>query len=250
MNNIPSPDSTSVRVSSIQRFSIHDGPGIRTTVFLQGCPLRCPWCANPETQDPLSGKMMSVSQILSVVERDADYYRHSGGGVTFSGGEPLMQPDALEALLKASKASGFHTAVETSGETAGENLLRAEPFTDIFLFDIKHCDAKIFRKVCSGSLDTILRNLEALSKSGKVIARIPCIPAFNMDADTVRGIFALALSLGIKEAHLLPYHTLAKDKYARLGRTWGWEQSGISKEDVEPFACLGREAGLRIRIGG
>lgn len=243
------PDAP-VRVSSVQRFSLHDGQGIRTTVFLQGCPLRCPWCANPETQDCRGGKEMHVAEIMATVLRDADYYRNSGGGVTFSGGEPLLQPRALTALLRESKEAGLHTAVETCGEVPQDNLLKAEPYTDLFLFDIKHCDPAEFRKVCQGDLDLILENLRALSASGKVIARIPCIPGFNLDERTLKGIFALALSLGIKEAHLLPYHTYARDKYTQLGRNYDWPGESVRKDALEPFAAMGREAGLTVRIGG
>lgn len=248
-NSVPSPDLR-VRVSSIQRFSLHDGPGIRTTVFLQGCPLRCPWCANPETQDCGGGEEMIVREILDTLSRDADYYRNSGGGVTFSGGEPFLQPQALSALLRACTDAGFHTAVETCGEVPQKSLLEAEPFTDLFLFDIKHSDPAEFRRVCKGDLERILKNLRALSGSGKVIARIPCIPGFNLDEKTLQGIYDIALSAGIKEAHLLPYHTYAKDKYAKLGRSYDWPGESVRKEALEPIAEMGRKAGLKVKIGG
>lgn len=243
------PDAP-VRVSSVQRFSLHDGPGIRTTVFLQGCPLRCPWCANPETQDCRGGKEMHVAEIMATVLRDADYYRNSGGGVTFSGGEPLLQPRALTALLRECKAAGLHTAVETCGEAPKEDLLAAEPYTDLFLFDIKHCVPAELRNVCKGNLEGILENLRALSQKGKVIARIPCIPGFNLDEQTMKGIFDLAVSMGVKEAHLLPYHTYARDKYTQLGRNYDWPGESVRKDALEPFAAMGREAGLTVRIGG
>lgn len=248
-NSVPLPEDA-VRVSSIQRFSLHDGPGIRTTVFLQGCPLRCPWCANPETQEISGGRMERIEAIMTTIARDADYYRNSGGGVTFSGGEPFLQPGALMALLRSCREAGFHTAVETCGEVTTDVLLEAGPITDLFLFDIKHCDPARFREVCKGDLGRILHNLKALSGSGEVIARIPCIPGFNLDEKTMRDIFDIAAGAGIREAHLLPYHTLAVDKYAKLGREYTWSRKSLSKEELEPFAQMGREAGLTIKIGG
>ena len=249
MNNAPSPD-LGIRVSAIQRFSLHDGPGIRTTVFLQGCPLRCPWCANPETQDPHGGRLMSVREIMDAISRDADYYRNSGGGVTFSGGEAFMQGKGLLCLLRAAKEAGFHTAVETSGAASPTTILQAEPLTDLFLFDIKHCNPNQFKKIVGGSLAHILSNLKLLAPSGKVITRIPCIPGFNLDEDTMKGIFEFARSLDIHEAHLLPYHTFAKDKYTSLGREFGWSEESLKKEDLNPYAEMGERAGLTIKIGG
>lgn len=248
-SSVPLPD-LSVRISSIQRFSIHDGPGIRTTVFLQGCPLRCPWCANPETQDRTGGKDSTVAEVMATLARDADYYRNSGGGVTFSGGEPFLQPEVLTALLKASKAAGYHTAIETCGEVPTAAMQQAIPFTDIFLFDIKHCNPSMFKTVCKGDLGRILHNLQIIASRSKVIARIPCIPGFNMDSQTMKGIFSLVRSMDIREAHLLPYHTLAKDKYAKLGRAYDWPGNSVKKEELEPFADMGRMAGLLVKIGG
>lgn len=249
MNGIPSPEQP-VRVMSIQRFSIHDGPGIRTTVFLQGCPLHCPWCCNPESQSRTGGKEMTVGEVMATVERDRDYYRNSGGGVTFSGGEAFLQSEALLALLEAAKAAGLHTAVETCGEAAPEWLQRAEPLTDLFLFDIKHCDSDVQRRMTGANQDLILQNLRLLAGSGKVIARIPCIPGFNLDEGTLRGIFNLALEHGIREVHLLPYHTLGLDKYGKLGREYTWSREPVHKEDLEPFAAIARSLGLAVRIGG
>ena len=248
-NNVPLPELP-VRISSIQRFSLHDGPGIRTTVFLQGCPLHCPWCANPETQDPCGGKTVSVEEIMATVLRDADYYRNSGGGVTFSGGEPFMQSQALTALLKASKAAGLHTAVETSGEFSPAALVEAEPFVDMFLFDIKHVDPRSLEEHTGGRWELILQNLKELAPGGKVIGRIPCIPGFNFSEETMGGIINLARSLGIREVHLLPYHTFAKSKYDKLGRVYPWPAGNLRKEDLEPIAEMCKKYELSVRIGG
>lgn len=249
MNGIPSPDQP-VRVMSVQRFSIHDGPGIRTTVFLQGCPLHCPWCCNPESQNPAGGTEMTVGAVMAVVERDRDYYRNSGGGVTFSGGEAFLQGEALIALLEAAKAAGIHTAVETSGQADSKWLARAIPLADLFLFDIKHCDGEVLRRTTGANPDLILQNLRLLAGSGKVIARIPCIPGFNLDGNTLRGIFGIVRKLGLREVHLLPYHTLGIDKYEKLGRDYTWSREPVRKKDLEPFAAIARDLGLTVRIGG
>lgn len=249
MNGIPSAE-LSVRVMSIQRFSIHDGPGIRTTVFLQGCPLHCPWCCNPESQDPDGGKEMTVGAVMNVVERDRDYYRNSGGGVTFSGGEAFLQGEGLIALLEAAHAAGIHTAVETCGQAPSGWLQRAEPLTDLFLYDIKHCDGAVLKRTTGGDPDLILKNLRLVAHSGKVIVRIPCIPGFNFDGTTLRGIFSLVLEYGIREVHLLPYHTLGIGKYDKLGRDYPWSREPLRKEELEPYAALARTLGLTARIGG
>lgn len=250
MNDAVSPETPLLRVMSIQRFSLHDGPGIRTTVFLQGCFLHCPWCCNPESQPLTGGKMISVAEVLSIVERDRDYYRNSGGGVTFSGGEAFLQGAGLLALLKASKAAGLHTAVETSGAADGIWLQRAEPLTDLFLYDLKHCREDVLRRTTGADLPTVLRNLSLVAPSRKVIVRIPCIPGFNLDADTLQGIFDLVLKYGIRQVHLLPYHTLGIDKYARLGRDYAWSRESLRKEDLEGYAEMARRRGLTVRIGG
>ena len=294
-----------MRVVSIQRFSILDGPGIRTTIFLQGCPLHCPWCANPESQPAhpvqrhsrakcvgcmacvgactsgciqpgpegcpvfdrsrcagcgacertcpagaiaVSGKQMSAAEIMAIVERDADYYRESGGGVSFSGGEAFSQSAGLLKLLRLSKEKGFHTVVETCGEAAREHILEAEPYVDLFLFDVKHCDADELKRVTGGNLDLMLGNLRALAGSGKVIIRVPCIPGFNLSREVMAGIFDIALAAGIGEVHLLPYHTLGVDKYEQLSRTYTFPRSSLSKEELAPFARIGQEKGLKIQI--
>lgn len=294
-----------MRVVSVQRFCIHDGPGIRTTVFLQGCPLHCPWCANPESQPvrpvqrhsktkcvgclscvaacpsgcisagddglPLfdrnrcagcgecektcpagaisvSGRSLGAEEIMAVVERDADYYRNSGGGVSFSGGEAFSQPTGLLELLKLCRGKGFHTLVETCGEASPASVLEAEPYVDLFYFDMKHSDAAVLKRVTGGDLDLILQNLVALAGSGKVIVRIPCIPGFNLDRDVICGIFGLVRGMGLKEVHLLPYHTLGVDKYGQLSREYSFPRTGVTVEELEPFAALGADMGLEIKI--
>lgn len=305
-NENHSADRT-LRVMSVQRFSLHDGPGIRTTVFLQGCPLHCPWCSNPESQPmtavqrhrrercsgcfkcisacpkgcitpgksgfpefdrehcigcglceqecpnnaiAISGKQMTVGELMKLIIRDKDYYRNSGGGVTFSGGEVFMQPQGLLSLLKASKEEGLHTAIETCGQASSEWVLKAEPLTDMFLYDIKHCDKDVLKHVTGGTLDIIVNNLKELGRTGKAIVRIPCIPGFNNDSDTIRGIYEIAIQCGVGTVHLLPYHTLGTDKYSQLSLTYRDIGESLKIEDLEQFVQMGESLGLTIRTGG
>ena len=242
-------------VSDIQRFSIHDGPGIRTTVFLQGCPLRCPWCANPEAlpiQPPpgFGGREMTAPQVLETVLRDRDYYRNSGGGITLSGGEPFLQLAGALALLTISKDQGLHTAVETSGHLAPKLFERGIPLVDLYLFDLKHCDSAVLREVTGGDLGWILENLGAAVKDDpeKVIVRLPVIPKFNDDPETINGIFEIAAGKGVSTVQLLPYHTLGRNKYAKLGMDYPYDSEipMMTKEQLAPFAKIGKACGLTV----
>lgn len=307
MTNVNHSADHVLRVMSVQRFSLHDGPGIRTTVFLQGCPLHCPWCSNPESQPmtavqrhrrdrcagclkcisactegcitpgkngfpefdrehcigcgsceqtcscnaiAISGKPVTVGELMKLIIRDKDYYRNSGGGVTFSGGEVFMQPQGLFSLLKASKEEGLHTAIETCGQASSEWVHKVEPLTDMFLYDIKHCDKDILKRVTGGNLDIIVNNLKELGRTGKVIVRVPCIPGFNNDIDTIRGIYEIAIECGVDTVHLLPYHTLGTDKYPQLSLTYRDIGESLKAEDLEEFVQLGKSLGLTIRTGG
>lgn len=297
-----------IKIFDIQRFSLHDGPGIRTTVFLNGCPLRCPWCANPESQRgrrellhfqnkcvscgrcagacphgavefspesgpvfhrekcracgacsraclagaiKLSGEEKTVEEILSIVRRDMHYYESTGGGVTFSGGEPLLQPEGLRALLEGARAEGLHTALETTGNVPEEHFRQAPGLTDLFLFDLKHADADTLRRVTGGNLDLILHNLELALENGEVLVRVPVIPGFNHSPEVLEGIFSLAAERGAKAVDLLPYHVLGKGKYAQLGLAYPMqEDKALDKTDLLPYGELGRKKGLHILISG
>jgi len=247
--------SQMLRVFEIERFSLHDGPGIRTTVFLRGCPLKCPWCANPESWDcgraqkqamtpegpaiyglkqaeASSSKVQSVEDILAIVLRDMDYYAHTGGGLTVSGGEPFMQAAGLKALLQAAKQKGLHTVIETCGQALHSDFESVLAYVDLFLFDLKHADGKVLKDITDGDLDLILKNLALAVQHSKVIARIPVIPGFNYAEAALSAILQLAASYGVTEANLLPYHTLGKGKYAKLGIPYTWEYSSLTKHDI------------------
>ncbi len=259
-------------VFDIKHFAVHDGPGIRTTVFLKGCPLRCWWCHNPESQDIKSetaakkvvldgiafdqtetiGRLMEVEEVMAVLDKEAVFYDESGGGITFSGGEPLMQPEFLEALLRACKQRGYHTAVDTSGFTATDHLRSILPYTDLFLYDLKLMDAEAHRKYTGHGNKQILENLDALFAAGAaVIIRIPVIPGINDDDETTGKMITHLNSGNVREIHLLPYHAFAKNKYRRFDKKnllAGLE--GMDHMALESIRKKFETHGFVTRIGG
>jgi len=264
------------RIADIIRFSTHDGPGIRTTVFLKGCPLSCAWCHNPETISPtpeigyvakkcigcgecvrvcpegahhiddrghtfdrslcvacgacaeaclgealtLYGREMTAEEILATVLRDRAFYERTGGGLTLSGGEPLLQANFCAELLEMARREGIHTAVDTCGAVPWGAFEQVLPMTDIFLYDLKHTDPEIHRRYTGADNELILQNLRHLSEAGAAIEiRIPVIPGVNDDetfraaADDLLGGLA-----GIREVKRLPYNPYARSKYEAVGR--------------------------------
>ncbi len=275
----PSAQEPAGTVFNIMRFSVQDGPGIRTTVFLKGCPLECAWCHNPEAFSPgpqlayrpdrciacgdcasacpsgaiveregkyetlpelcarcgtcaevcaadareLVGRTMTVDDVMREIERDVPFYRESGGGVTFSGGEPLLQHRFLVALLRACVERSLHTVVDTAGYASPDVLSRVAALTDLFLFDLKSVDEDAHRRFTGVSGALIRGNLERLASWGKrVVIRMPIVPGVN---DSLAGIGVAGrfiASLGnVVGIQLLPYHTIGVDKYARLGINYG-----------------------------
>jgi pyruvate formate lyase activating enzyme len=296
-------------VFDIQKFSLHDGPGIRTTVFLKGCGLRCWWCHNPESQQPrpelllrtelcircgaclaecpqaairrdgeqfitdrdvcarcgscvavctadareLVGQEMTVEQVVDEVLRDVIFYNESGGGVTFSGGEPLLQGDFLFELLQACKAHELHTVVDTCGYANADILDRVRPYVDLFLYDVKVMDDARHRKVTGASNKLILDNLRYLAEHHHpVLVRVPIIPNINDDEGNLRQIGELVRSMpNIQEVNILAYHTFGKDKYERLGRHSPMPETTEPSEDTMlRIKCLLESFGLIVTIGG
>lgn len=257
---------TKGRIFNIQRFSIHDGPGVRTIVFLKGCPLRCRWCCNPESQEwkfetmvtggvpkPV-GRDVTVEEVLEEIRRDQVYYRRSGfGGMTLSGGECLWQPDFSEALLKAAKESGITTAIETTGYADMDVIRRLLPYVDTVLMDIKHMNSEKHREFTTRENAKILENARMIAKEAKsLIIRTPVIPTFNDTEAEIRAIAEFARSLdGVKEMHLLPYHRIGSDKYAGLGRVYTMNHiRPPEKETMQTLLAVVKETGLRGQIGG
>lgn len=221
---------------NIQQFSLSDGPGIRTTIFFWGCPLRCWWCSNPESQNQYRGilppgleaKEYSVEEALSAALRDRVFYEESGGGVTLSGGEPLQQTGFILELLRRLRREGIHTAVETTGYAPSEDLLRVARETDLLLFDCKHYDAEAHRQKTGVSNALILDNLAlVLDECQKVIVRIPVIPGFNDSPGDAAQFCRLFRSLGVTAVHLLPFHQFGESKYQKMGLAY--KMSGVGQ---------------------
>lgn len=256
---------TEGRIFDIQRYSIHDGGGIRTIVFLKGCPLRCKWCCNPEGQcynvekmtlggkEKIVGKDVTVGEIIDIIERDRIYYRRSGGGLTLSGGEALTQPDFAVALLKAAKERGINTAMESTGFADFSVISRYLPYLDLYLMDIKHINSAKHREFTSQPNERILENAKKITDAGtRLIVRTPVIPSFNATKEEIADIAKFASGLkGVKEMHILPYHRIGTDKYKGLGREYSL--TGIeppSKELMNELLAVVESYGLKGQIGG
>lgn len=295
-------------IFNVQRASFHDGPGVRTTVFLKGCPLSCPWCHNPEgiapqaqvivhdtrclgcgscadacprPAGPLSsgeavgdgdclacgrcfdacpaearqaiGREWTVPELLQEVLRDRLAYDTTGGGVTFSGGEPLSQPAFLAACLDACRREGIHTAVDTCGFASLEVATAITRRTDLLLWDLKHLHPERHRELTGVPLDPILANLQAASRLGiPVWLRIPVIPGVNDDPANLRAVAALAAALpAVQRVSLLPYHRTGTGKATRLGREDGLAPVPQPSPDrMREVAALFEEGGIEAVIGG
>jgi pyruvate formate lyase activating enzyme len=291
---------------NIQHFSIHDGPGIRTTVFFKGCNLSCLWCHNPEavrreveiefyperciacgacvevcpegaqllegsqrvylrdacqlclrcTEECfaegliVSGREYDPAGIAAEIERDRTYYVHSQGGVTFSGGEPMLQVDFLSAVLGECRQRGIHTAVDTAGNVAWSLFEQIIPLTDLFLYDIKAFDAEIHTKATGAGNRRILENLKHLSERGcEIWVRIPVIPEVNDAEEEMRAIADFLSPLaGIRWVELLPFHTLGAEKYPSLGREYPMKAvRPPSKEKMKALEAIFTDRGLSAR---
>lgn len=256
---------TTGRIFNIQKFSVHDGPGIRTIVFLKGCFLRCQWCCNPESQEhgiqtmeqngkqTTVGRDVTVAEVMETVLQDRPYYRRSGGGMTLSGGELLFQPDFARDLLRAAKAQGIHTAVESTGFAPFETIAPLLPYIDLFLMDIKHTDSAKHKAFTGVPNEQILQNAPRIAQGvPKLIVRVPVIPTFNDTPEEIGQIATFAKNLpGVHELHLLPYHRMGLDKYRGLGRAYRLES--ITPPDDAAMQILQKTAesrGIYCQIGG
>ena len=297
-------------IFDIKRYAIHDGPGIRTTVFLKGCPLNCLWCHNPEGKETeqefmwwnerciecrdcqktcaknaisfpndslilnvsecdfcgaclvvchsqalvLIGKRMSVSEMMEEIEKDMVFYDESGGGVTFSGGEPLMQPDFLRSLPKACKEKGLHTAVDTCGYVNSKILLDVGRFADLFLYDLKVIDDIKHIKFTGVSNKPILDNVRKLSSIGRdVIIRFPLIPGVNDEETDILELGGFVSSLkNVRKLSILPYHKAGIGKAKRLKKQKGssFVSCSPSAERLCEIEKTLREFGLEVQVGG
>lgn len=258
---------TKGRIFDIQRFSIHDGPGIRTIVFLKGCVLRCKWCCNPESQEYKIQTMMvqgepktivrdvTVREMLEVVEQDRRYYLRSGGGLTLSGGESLCQPAFARDLLRAAKEHGINTAMESMGCAPFQTIQEILPYLDTYLMDIKHTDCEKHKLFTGRSNELMLENAKKIAVTGmtKLVIRVPVIPTFNCTEKEIQDIAMFAEKLpGVKKIHLLPYHRLGQDKYEGLGRTYEMEHiTPPTQETMEKLkTAVQMVSRLDCQIGG
>ncbi|MDD3402636.1 MAG: glycyl-radical enzyme activating protein [Hespellia sp.] len=223
------------RIFDIQRYSIHDGNGIRTIVFLKGCVLRCRWCCNPESQSfeiqtmmvqgkpKIIGEDITVEEVMETIEKDRPYYRRTRGGLTLSGGESLCQPEFARDLLRAAKAAGISTAMESMACASYDVIESILPYLDQYLMDIKHMNPQKHKEFTGKSNELMLENARKVAASGmtELSIRVPVIPTFNDSAEEIRAIAKFADSLpGVERIHLLPYHRLGQDKYEGLGRPY------------------------------
>jgi pyruvate formate lyase activating enzyme len=261
-------------IFDIKRFAIHDGPGIRTTVFFKGCPLQCQWCHNPESRAchieefveterigdlkfssrKEVGKEYLVEDLLKEVMRDAVFYDESGGGITCSGGEPLYQPDFLRDFLHACKREGLHTAIDTSGFVPWAEIEKITGISDLFLYDIKHMDSVKHQKFTGAPNERILENFRKLVHSGlKVVLRIPLIPGIN-DSETEIDEFLRFLvplkNINFNEVNILPYHQTGKSKYLKMKISQGFifEEPGQMK--IRKIADAFLNKGFLVKSGG
>ncbi|WP_421356372.1 [formate-C-acetyltransferase]-activating enzyme [Pseudocitrobacter faecalis] len=270
------------RIFNIQRYSLNDGQGIRTVVFFKGCPHRCPWCANPESLSPRIetvrreskclrcvrcrqdadecpsgawehiGRDVTLEQLERDVLKDEIFFRASGGGVTLSGGEVLMQAEFATRFLQRLRQLGIRTAIETAGDTAFSRLLPLAQACDEVLFDLKIMDAERAREVLNINQPRVLDNFERLLKEGiRVTPRLPLIPGFTLTDENVAQILAFLAPLPVAEVHLLPFHQYGEPKYHQLDKVW--QMAGIpapAEQDIAPLREKVERAGYRVVMGG
>jgi pyruvate formate lyase activating enzyme len=299
-----------VSVFNIQRCSVHDGPGIRTTIFLKGCPLHCDWCHNPESLDgapevaisrekctscgacaqacpesgadraargpdwddgtcrrcgacaeacpgearELIGEPHAVADLVAEIERDRPFFEASGGGVTFSGGEPLCHPRFLAACLDACRELGLHTAVDTSGFAAKRVVRDIAGLADVLLYDLKHMDPKAHERHTGVDNRIILDNLRELSGAteAEIWIRFPLIPGFNDDEAHLEAVGLFLASLPRRHpVSVLPYHAIGRDKWRRLGKQPPAERYRTPDDnELHAAAAHLRRHGLEVWIGG
>jgi pyruvate formate lyase activating enzyme len=249
---------------NIQKFSIHDGPGIRTVVFFKGCPLRCAWCANPESQgfgissefpalkDPsLAGKLYSIEETMKICLQDQAFYAESGGGVTLSGGELLSQADFAEALLVRLGEAGIHRAIETSGCAPPQIFARIAAQVELILFDIKHYDNTRHQEGTGVETKLIQANFRAAlaaARSGRgpeILPRIPVIPGYNDSPTDAAGFASLLSSAGAAQVQLLPFHQFGQNKYALLGMEYALaKKKALHPEDLTRYRAVFEQQGI------
>lgn len=270
------------RIFNIQRYSLNDGQGIRTVVFFKGCPHTCPWCANPESmsgkihrvrrkakclhcqpclndaQECPSGAMELIGQnvtleaLLQKILKDEVFYRTSGGGVTLSGGEVLMQAEFASQLLQRLQALGINTAIETAGDAPLAHLLALAEHCDQVLFDLKIMDTETAKRLLNINQPRVLANFTALAQRGiNQLPRLPLIPGYTLSRENLAQVLAFLTPFGLQEIHLLPFHQYGEAKYALLGREYLLHDVvPPTEQEIAPLQTMAQQAGFRVVIGG
>ena len=269
-------------ILNIQRYCLHDGTGIRTILFFKGCPLKCPWCSNPESirfepqkvkmeskcihckncsfdvdECPAGaitqfGKYMTVEEVVAVVQKDMIFYRTSGGGVTLSGGEVLSQSSFAKELLRQLQSLGINTAIETSGQGNTQNLIGLSTYLDLILFDLKIMDENKSKLLLGADINLIKNNIKTLVKlSKKVIPRVPLILGYTTDEENISALINFVKSLNLTVIHLLPFHQYGSNKYKLLNLDYKLVDKAILSSDaVEKIAIEMKNNGLNVIVGG
>ncbi|WP_217480698.1 [formate-C-acetyltransferase]-activating enzyme [Enterobacter chuandaensis] len=270
------------RIFNIQRYSLNDGAGIRTVVFFKGCPHRCPWCANPESISPKMetvrreskclyctpclrdveecpsgaferiGRDVTLDELEREVMKDDVFFRSSGGGVTLSGGEVLMQATFATQLLARLRRYGIRTAIETAGDAPLSRLLPLARQCDEVLFDLKIMDPEQARSVTAVNLPRVLENVRQLVAEGiNIIPRVPLIPGYTLTETNMARVLAFLLPTGIRQLHLLPFHTYGEPKYRLLGQQWSMrEVIPPTTDDVVFLRSMAERKGFHVTVGG
>lgn len=260
-------------IYDIKRFALHDGPGIRTTVFFKGCPLNCWWCHNPESRNPCIEKSVRVDRIddtgieveeetgyeisspdlLAEILKDKVFMEESDGGVTISGGEPFMQSSFLKEILTLCRGEGVHTAVDTSGYVQEDKFRVIAGLADLFLFDIKHIDDSEHLRYTSVSNELIFKNLEFLHNNRiPTIIRFPVVRGVN-DGDHLKRMagFLQKKYPDFSELHILPFHNIAAHKYEKFGLENRMKDTKIfSERELEMMSEVFKNKGFKVKTGG
>ncbi|SKA78690.1 pyruvate formate lyase activating enzyme [Caloramator quimbayensis] len=276
-------------IFNIQRYSLHDGEGIRTVIFFKGCPLTCPWCSNPESQklekeimrrqslcigcsstncykcnkDPKDcptgaleriGKEMTLREVLDEVNKDAVFFDSTGGGVTLSGGEPLLQGEFIVELLKELKKIGIHTAIETTGMGRQDIIIEMSKHIDTVLWDFKIMDKRLAKEVVNQDIDVMKNNFETLIKNSnkvEVIPRIPLIPHYTANIENIQKILDYISKFDLKLVHILPFHQYGSSKYKALGEEYKLKDvKTLDKNEIEEINKFIECKGFKVIIGG
>jgi len=245
-------ERTACRVFDVQRFSVHDGPGIRTTVFFEGCPMRCGWCQNPECFRSKSADGVSPEALVAEVLRDRDFYAVSGGGLTVSGGEPLLSPAPVRALLEEAKRHGLDTCVQTSGAVPEENIACVLGLVDLFQLDLKHMDSRRHLELTGVGTARIHENARFLIEQGAhVELRMPLLPGINDGDENLDLVAGFLAELGVRTLHVVPYHRLYLGKYEALGLTPGLSAlEPPTPADVERVTARMGLHGVSVEVDG